>query len=268
MTDDCGDNSDEMGTFCEEHTFLQSTFEDEDQPFGEFEPAAPSSFQWQRRTGETANPGTGAAIDHTLYDAAGHYLFINSSQEDAQEGKKAEIASKVFKPGFGDDNECEIIFYYHMHGPNVGRFRVIVDGENGKKILFKREGDQGNKWIRQKLIVRNSTDHGLYNVVFEASIGGHGGGDIALDDVVFTYNCKLRNDDSTTPSPSPDNLKNCSFEDKNLCGWKIDEQLNVTDRFHFERINGDEVLLRAGRPDRDHDGKRASNVIMHDKHLS
>ena len=88
-----------MGQFCEEHRFIQSTFEDEDKPFGEFEPAAPSIFQWQRRTGETASPGTGAAIDHTLYDAAGHYLFINSSQENLQQEEKAEIATKVFKPG-------------------------------------------------------------------------------------------------------------------------------------------------------------------------
>ena len=88
-----------MGQFCEEHRFIQSTFEDEDKPFGEFEPAAPTIFQWQRRTGETASPATGAAIDHTLYDAAGHYLFINSSQENIQQEEKAELATKVFKPG-------------------------------------------------------------------------------------------------------------------------------------------------------------------------
>ena len=168
--------------------------------------------------------------------------------------------------GFGDDNECEIIFYYHMHGPNVGMLKVIVDGENGRKSLFKREGDQGNKWIRQYLVVRNSTDHGLYNIIFQASIGGPGGGDIAIDDVVFTYNCKLRDDDSSTqpptPSPSPGSLANCDFEDVNLCGWKLDEQLNETERFHFERLNGDEVLLRAGRPDKDHNGKRASKDIL------
>ena len=88
-----------MGQFCQEHRFIQSTFEDEDKPFGEFEPAAPSIFQWQRRTGETATPGTGAAIDHTLYDAAGHYLFINSSQENLQQAEKAELSTKVFMPG-------------------------------------------------------------------------------------------------------------------------------------------------------------------------
>ena len=98
LTDDCGDNSDELGLFCDEHSFLQSTFEDDDKPFGEFELPPPSMLQWQRRTGQTATPGTGASTDHTLYDSAGHYLFINSSQT-VSEGERAELMSKVFKPG-------------------------------------------------------------------------------------------------------------------------------------------------------------------------
>ena len=98
LTDDCGDESDELGLYCDEHTFLQSTFEDENLPFGEFEPAPPSLLQWQRRTGRTATPGSGATIDHTLYDYDGHYLFINSSQE-VHEDERAELISKVFKAG-------------------------------------------------------------------------------------------------------------------------------------------------------------------------
>lgn len=98
LTDDCGDNSDELGLFCDEHSFLQSTFEDDDKPFGEFELPPPSMLQWQRRTGQTATPGTGASTDHTLYDSAGHYLFINSSQT-VSDGERAELMSKVFKPG-------------------------------------------------------------------------------------------------------------------------------------------------------------------------
>ena len=122
LTDDCGDNSDEMGTFCEEHTFLQSTFEDDEKPFGEFEPVPPATLVWERRTGLTATPGIGAPVDHTLYENYGHYLFINSSQ-DVPEGEKAELISKVFRPGNKILNLYTILirvkrslFYFYNNG--------------------------------------------------------------------------------------------------------------------------------------------------------
>ena len=108
LTDDCGDDSDELGLYCDEHTFMQSTFEDDNTPFGEFEPAPPSLLQWQRRTGRTATPGSGATIDHTLYDYDGHYLFINSSQE-VHDGERAELISKVFKAG--KNHQVNLSFY-------------------------------------------------------------------------------------------------------------------------------------------------------------
>ena len=98
LTDDCGDNSDELGLYCDEHSFLQSTFEDPDNPFGQFEPAAPGLLQWEVGSGHTSSPGTGPAFDHTSLDSSGHYLYIDSSKE-VSEGERAELLSKVFQPG-------------------------------------------------------------------------------------------------------------------------------------------------------------------------
>ena len=74
--------------------------------------------------------------------------------------------------------------------------------------------------------------------------------------------CKLLNGDSSTPPPtsSPEDFINCDFQD-GLCNWHIDEELNVTDRFHFERRNGDENLGALMRPDSDHNGDRKSRKI-------
>ena len=63
-----------------------------------------------------------------------------------------------------------------------------IDGE--QKVLWQTSGDLENIWNRQYLVVENSSAVGFYNVIFSASIGGQNGGDIAIDDVVFTYNCK------------------------------------------------------------------------------
>ena len=63
-----------------------------------------------------------------------------------------------------------------------------IDGE--QKVLWSTSGDQENIWKREYIVVENSTATGFYNVIFTASIGGKNGGDIAIDDVVFTYNCK------------------------------------------------------------------------------
>ena len=259
LTDDCGDNSDELAD-CE-NSYLQTTFEQTSNPLGYFEWSPPSNFEWQRRSGELANPGTGATIDHTTLDNSGHYMFINSSQE-VIEGERADLVSKPFKKGSGDDGDCEVIFYYHMHGPNVGSLKVsVVSGPDGEMIkLWEKSGDQQNMWLRDIVKVNSTSMNHQYSVVFTASIGGKDGGDIALDDVVFSNNCKLLDDDSatTTTTTQSQGLTNCDFE-VGLCGWEADLELNNTARFQFERRTGqmNQPILR---PTEDHNGEPGGNI--------
>ena len=156
---------------------------------------------------------------------------------------------------YGTDNECEIIFYYHMYGRGVGSLQLQLQPESGEPLtLWEVSGDQGNIWHRQYSVVENSTQHGLYFLKFTANIGAKNGGDIALDDVVFTYNCRLQSSEpSTTPTPSPGALKDCNFEE-DLCDWNIDLELNNTDRFHLERRDGNQNLLGGFLPIQDHLG--------------
>ena len=160
---------------------------------------------------------------------------------------------------YGTDNECEIIFYYHMSGGEAGSLQLVVQPQSGDpRLLFDLSGDQGNKWHRQYSVVQNSSEHGPYFLKFTASPGPSG--HIALDDVVFTYNCRLQDSEPTSPptsppttAPAPGGLQNCNFEAEDLCGWNIDLELNNTDRFHLERRTGNQnrpVL----RPDQDHEG--------------
>ena len=172
--------------------------------------------------------------------------------------------SVIFR--FGTDNECEIIFYYHMYGSGVGNLQLVLQPEEGDpKTLWEMSGDQGNIWHREYQVVQNSTQHGPYFLKFTASVGAKNGGDIALDDVVFTYNCRLQDSQpTTTPTPGPGPLDNCNFEAEGLCGWNIDFELNNTERFHLERRDGNQNLLAGLLPDQDHLGDRAGHFLWAD----
>ena len=73
----------------------------------------------------------------------------------------------------------------------MGSLRLVLRPLAGEDLtLWETSGDQGNIWNRQFQVVENSTVFGDYNVVFVATVEKNHGGDIAIDDVVFTYNCR------------------------------------------------------------------------------
>ena len=107
-----------------------------------------------------------------------------------------------------------------------------------------------------------------YRIVVTTSRSDKSTGYVAIDDFEFNYvdePCSLEppaatpptTTTTTTTTTTPIESMNCDFQDKNLCGWTIDDNTNATGRFHFERKNGDEILIIAGLPDKDHTGSRA-----------
>jgi hypothetical protein len=79
LSDDCGDLSDEIGEYCAQNAFLTNDFESEERPLGMFVTGPEDRFHWQRGSGATENTLTGPPTDHTTFDEAGHYLYIDSS---------------------------------------------------------------------------------------------------------------------------------------------------------------------------------------------
>ena len=119
-----------------------------------------SLLLWKTGSGETGNKGTGPAFDHTIGDSIGHYLFIDSSQDTVSDSVRAELVSKPLKAGQGTENNCEMVFYYHMYGPDVGKLTVEVQSTEGgepPQELWMISGDQGNQWHRQYVVVENAT---------------------------------------------------------------------------------------------------------------
>ena len=249
--------SDEDGLYCDENSFRQTNFELPDQPFGMFEPPGMGLLLWQTGTGETGNKGTGPAFDHTIGDSTGHYLFIDSSESTVAPTVRAELVSKPLKAGQGTDNNCEIVFYYHMYGRNVGDLTVEVqatEGGESPKLLWQTDGDQGNMWHRKYLVVENATEHSEYVVLLTGNIREKSGGDIAIDDITFNYNCIFEGSATTAaPTGKPTDLENCDFEQNN-CNWSIDSELNTTENFSFRRSNGNAHADTGNGPSVDHDG--------------
>lgn len=112
MTDDCGDLSDEDGLFCVNQMYSPNSFETDDEPFGMFTTGGEDRFHWQRGSGRTENSRTGPPFDHSLFDASGHYLYIDSSYSG--EDKFAELGRfdssssslnfvKLFLPYLGNE---------------------------------------------------------------------------------------------------------------------------------------------------------------------
>ena len=113
-----------------------------------------------------------------------------------------------------------------------------------------------------------------YKIVITAQRSNALLGYVAIDDFEFKFNaedCSLMPEiarpttttTTTTPptTPYPKPITDCTFEDVNLCGWNIDMELNVTDRFHFERKNGEENGA-IFNPDSDHNGDKKGIVLL------
>ena len=73
------------------------------------------------------------------------------------------------------------------------------------EILFKVDGGgehvSKNYWRTERFAVTNSRNYTDYVITISANVAVKGQGDIAVDDIVFSPECKLKNSD-TTPASS------------------------------------------------------------------
>jgi len=205
--DDCGDNSDETfedGLGCLE--YRRTNFENPEHPLGMFTinengSIPDESFQWVPGHGIPDSFAPGPPFDHTLFNTSGHYLHIQSDL--AVSGDKAWLWSPRFTSG--QTRDCRIRFFYHIHGLGVGNLTVYIRSKDGGTLIQKVrfEGSAPNmdinKWKRHEVDLASSVET-EFNVIFEATVKVPGQGDIAIDDVSFTPDCKFAKDPTTTSS--------------------------------------------------------------------
>ena len=121
----------------------------------------------------------------------GHYLYINSSQGNSQD--IAWLTTPTLQPVH---TNCSVRFFYHMHGAGVGNLTLYTQVLAGdvmdlvqlwQKSGFGAGGEDINKWVRAKVDITSDTE---VRLIWEASVGQTDLGNIAIDDVTFTPDCR------------------------------------------------------------------------------
>ncbi|XP_067052699.1 deleted in malignant brain tumors 1 protein-like isoform X2 [Acropora muricata] len=268
FTKDCWDGSDELD--CDNYT--RCDFNDT-QLCGWLQ-VSNDQMDWSRNKGSTPSGYTGPSSDHNGNPSA-YYLYMEVSGR--QGGEKAAM---LVTPRFNGDysGRCKVRFYYHMKGIGIGALRVIATDRYSRRTMWSREFHQGSPWMRAEVQLANLSSS--FQVYFE---GEHKGftahGDIAIDDVSFTPECRPTPHENVSctqdnfpcgsgdcvPLSSVCDFNNdcfdasdelncglettgrCDFEAGGLCHWQ-----NMTDdTFDWRRLSGRTPSLFTG-PSYDH----------------
>ncbi|XP_052220183.1 SCO-spondin-like isoform X8 [Dreissena polymorpha] len=144
-------------------------------------------FNWVRQHSSTPTDDTGPEFDHSLKNASGFYMFIETSAPRAQ-NESARLQSPLIKPQ-KEITQC-FQFWYHMKGSSIGQLNVYQSkgGSLPGDLVWSLSGEQGPDWSMGRVPVNASTN---YQMVIEGKVGDGYLGDIAVDDVSFTDgNCQ------------------------------------------------------------------------------
>lgn len=117
---------------------------------------------------------------------AGGYAFIDS-RFPRRPGDTARLISSSF-PATNPDAPICVHFWFHMFGTGIGNLKLYLrhfrDLDAVLQEIWGLSGNAGNAWYMSQITVGSLDD---YQLIFEASVGNTGMGDIAIDDITFTH---------------------------------------------------------------------------------
>jgi hypothetical protein len=129
---------------------------------------------WSIGTGATGSFGTGPNGDHTT--GQGQYLFVETS---GCNNNQLSFETPCFD--LSPLNAPNVVFWYHMFGPDIGTLELQVDNGTGYVPVWSLSGDQGNNWLPANISLSQFANQ----VVRFRMVGVSGGGfqgDFAIDD--------------------------------------------------------------------------------------
>lgn len=134
----------------------------------------------------SGNPTTGPVMDSSTDRlTAGGYAYIDSSFP-RRPGDKAKLVSTSFPAPSADAPMC-MHFWFHMFGSGIGTLKLLMRHFRSLDAPFREiwslNGNAGNTWFIAQITISSLDD---FQLLFEASVGNTGMGDIAIDDISFT----------------------------------------------------------------------------------
>ncbi|XP_076661928.1 MAM and LDL-receptor class A domain-containing protein 1 [Halictus rubicundus] len=188
---------------------------------------AEDDFDWTISRG-SGNPTTGPAMDSSSErSTAGGYAYIDSSFP-RRPGDRARLLSTSFPAPNADAPMC-LHFWFHMFGAGIGSLRLFVrhfrSMDAPLREIWALNGNAGNTWFVAEITVSSLDD---FQLVFEASVGNTGMGDIAIDEISFAHGSCPVSPQVAAPTP-----RDCSFE-VDECDWINSRD---PDRVEWERVS-------------------------------
>nr|XP_006821080.1 PREDICTED: apical endosomal glycoprotein-like [Saccoglossus kowalevskii] len=199
FVDDCMDNSDE--DHCD-NLVGRCSFELDTCGWKQ---ESGDEFDWTFYSSATSSYSTGPSTDHTYRTTYGQYAYIETSNPRTF-GDRARLASQTIK---GASTGCRIMLWYHMLGPTIGSFSVLLrtsylNGDSDLQVLTNVTGEQGDYWWPLDVTIYSEAD---FKIVLEGMTGSYFTGDIAIDDVSFSSECisggSIPGEVTTTDTPLP-----------------------------------------------------------------
>ncbi|XP_067216660.1 MAM and LDL-receptor class A domain-containing protein 1-like isoform X2 [Linepithema humile] len=195
--------------------------------FCEWNNDAEDDFDWTISRG-SGNPTTGPAMDSSSDRAtAGGYAFIDSSFP-RRPGDTAKLISSSFPPTSANTPMC-MHFWFHMFGSGIGHLKLFLrhfrSSDSQLQEIWGLSGNAGNAWFMSQVTISSLDD---FQLVFEASVGNTGMGDIAIDDISYGHGACPVSPQVAGPIP-----RDCTFE-VDECEWINSRD---PDRVEWERVS-------------------------------
>lgn len=186
----------------------------------------------------SGNPTTGPAMDSSTDRlTAGGYAYIDSSFP-RRPGDKARLVSTSFPAPSADAPMC-MHFWFHMFGSGIGTLKLLMRHFRSLDAPFREiwslNGNAGNTWFIAQITISSLDD---FQLLFEASVGNTGMGDIAIDDISFAQGSCPALPQVAVPIP-----RDCTFE-IDECDWINSRD---PDRVEWERLSVQALNLRNQR---------------------
>ena len=75
-----------------------------------------------------------------FFPVSGGYIFVEAS------GKPNKTSSYLVSPVYAESGpQCRLHFQYHMYGADMGSLAVVLKYQGLEKVIWKEEGDQGDR---------------------------------------------------------------------------------------------------------------------------